>query len=274
MPLPIVITDMSTNTASNSPLGSEAVGSPGSVDDYFRHIQAVLRQEMLQKSWELRGDGTTYVSGTTFTMTGDQTSFYAASRRLKAFGGATINANILSSSFNGAVTTVTILPDSGTLDVSLSSVWLGVDPLSVSVIFPSGTYYPLTGGNLNGPISLSNRDIAGIKVIGMFAEYDNGNSGAGPITIDWSNGSDQKITINANTTLAILTASAVGHYQLRLIQDATGGRTTAFTGLSASRWLNSLAQPTFNTAANGETVITLFWSGTSYTQGSQKVGTP
>lgn len=272
MAVPSIITDLSTNTASNSPLGSESVGTPGTVDDYFRSIEAILRAESLLKSWEIRGLTPTYISGTTFSTAGDNTSFFSTYRRVKAQGTGIIYAAILSSSYNGAITTTTLLPDSGTLDTSLSNVQLGIDPLSAAVVL-TGSYLPITGGELTGPLTMSNRDIFGLKTLGMFQEYDNGNSGAGPKTVDWSNGNDQKITINANTTLAILSASAVGHYQLRLIQDATGARTVAFTGLSASRWLNSAAQPAFNTAANGETVVTLFWNGTAYTQGSQKVGT-
>ena len=274
MAIPSTITDLSTLTASNSPLGSENVGSPGSVDDYLRAIESILRSESLLKSWQVQGDAVTYVSGTTFSTPGDKTSYYTQSRRIKAAGATTLYGAIVSSSFNGVISTVTILGDAaGVLDASLSNVQLGVDPLSVAQIFPTGYYYPLGGGELQGNMTLSNRDIFGLKVLGMFGEFDNGNSGAGPKTIDWSNGSDQKITLNANTTLAVLSASAVGHYQLRLIQDATGARTVAFTGISAARWLNSAAQPTFNTAVNGETIITFFWSGTNFTQGSQKVGT-
>jgi hypothetical protein len=272
MAVPSTILDLSTNTASNSPLGSENVGSPGSVDDYFRSIEAILRGESLLKSWEVRGDVPTYISGTEFSVPGDQTSYYKASRRVQANGGAIIFGAILSTSYNGVISTVTLLPDSGLLDASLSSVYLGIDPLSAAVIL-TGSYYPLGGGNLNGAMSLSNRDIAGVKVLGMFAEFDNGNSGAGPKTIDWSMGQDQKITLNAATpALVILPAPAVGHYQLRLIQDAVGARAPTFTGIAASRWLNSTVQPTFNTAANGETIITLFWDGALFTQGSQKVG--
>jgi len=275
MAIPSIITDLSTLTASNSPLGSENVGSPGSVDDYFRSIQAILRSESLLKSWEVRGDPVTYVSGTTFSTPADKTSFYSQARRLQARGTNTIFGAIVSSSYNGVITTVTIIGDAASaLDTSLSSVLLGVDPLSVAQIFPAGYYYPLVGGELQGPITLSNRDIMGMKVLGMFGEFDNGNSGAGPKTIDWSNGSDQKITINANTTLAVLPAPAIGHYQLRMIQDVTGARTVAFTGISAARWLNSTIQPTFNTAGGTETILTFFWSGAFFTQGSQKVGRP
>ena len=270
MAIPSVITDLSTNTASNSPLGSDLVGSPATVDDFFRSVEKIIRDESLLKSWEIRGNATTYVSGTTFTMTGDQTLFFSAGRRLKAAGASTIYGAIVSSSFNGAVTTATILADSGALDASLSNVQLGIDPLSASIIL-TGNFYSKLGGELQGNMSLSNRDIAQVKNLYMFAEYDNGNSGAAK-TIDWSNGQNQKITVNANTTLPVLSASGVGHYQLRLIQDATGARTVAFTGVSASRWLNSVAQPAFNTAAAGETILTFFWNGSVFTVGMQKVG--
>lgn len=272
MAIPSVITDLSTNTASNSPLGSDLVGSPATVDDFFRSVEAIIRAESLLKSWEIRGLATTYVSGTTFTTPGDNTTHFSTNRRLKCNGAATIYAAIVSSSYNGAVTTTTILPDSGTLDTSLTNVQLGIDPLSAALIL-TGNYYPKIGGELEGNMSLSNRDIAQVKNLMMYAEYDNGNSGAGPKTIDWSNGQNQKVTINADTTLAVLSASGGGHYQLRLIQDSTGGRAVTFTGISAGAWLNSAAQPTFNTAANGQTIITFFWTGTAFIQGMQKVGT-
>lgn len=272
MAIPSVITDLSTNTASNSPLGSDLVGSPATVDDFFRSVEAIMRAESLLKSWEIRGLATTYISGTTFSTPGDNTTHFSTNRRVKANGAATIYAAIVSSSYNGAITTTTILPDSGTLDTSLTNVELGIDPLSAALIL-TGNYYSKLGGELQGNMSLSNRDIAQVKNLMMYAEYDNGNSGAGPKTIDWSNGQNQKVTLNANTTLAMLSASGVGHYQLRLIQDATGARTVAFTGLSSTGWLNSATQPAFNTAANGQTIITFFWTGTGFIQGVQKVGT-
>lgn len=272
MSIPSVITDLSTNTASNSPLGSDQVGSPATVDDFFRSVEAIIRSESLLKSWEIRGNATTYVSGTTFTMPGDQTAFFVAGRRVKAAGAATIYGGIVSSSYNGSVTTATIAGDSGaTLDASLSNVQLGIDPLSASVLL-LGNFYAKTGGELEGNMTLSNRDIATFKNLFAFAEYDNGNSGASK-TITWSNGQNQKITVNSNTTLTIGSAPGVGHYQLRLVMDGTGARTVTFVGISSSRWLNSAAQPAFNTAASGETILTFYWDGTNWTIGAQKVGT-
>lgn len=104
----------------------------------------------------------------------------------------------------------------------------------------------------------ANAAIYGYKTVGFYAEYDNGNSGAAK-TITLANAQKQKITLTANTTLTIsFTGCTVGDYQIRLIQDATGGRTlAAISGLSASRWLGSAAQPSHNTAANGETLLTI-----------------
>lgn len=272
MAIPSRVEDLSTNTASNSPLGTDSVGSPGTVDDFFRSIEAIIRDESLLKSWERRGYATTYISASTFSVPTDQTLFFAQNRRVKALGATTIYGAVVSSSYNGAITTVTLLADSGTLDVSLSAVQLGVDPLAIALIL-TGAFYPITGGELKGNMSLSNRSIAQTKLLTFFAEYDNGNSGAGPFTIDWSNGQNQKVGVNANTTLAVLSASAVGHYQLRLVQDATGSRTTAFTGIGSSAWINNASQPAFNTAANGQTVLTFFWTGTAFIVGMQKVGT-
>jgi hypothetical protein len=123
----------------------------------------------------------------------------------------------------------------------------------------------------------SNEAISGIKTVGFDAEYDNGNSGASK-TITLANGQKQKITLTANTTLTVaFTGCTVGDYQIRLIQDATGSRTLAnITGLSTSRWLGSAAQPSHNTAANGETLITISVkaaaSATGCVQSMVKVG--
>jgi hypothetical protein len=274
MAIPSLITDLSTNTASNSPLGSDLVGSPATVDDFFRSVEAILRAESLLKSWEVRGNVPTYVSGTVFTTPADQTAFYIAGRRLHAFGSANIYGSVVSASYNGAITTVTIVGDGGaTLDASLSSVHLGVDPLSVQVLFVGGSsYYPITGGELRGNMTLSNHDIALYKNIVAFQEYDWGNSGAAK-TISWTPAQNSKITINAATTLFIKPPPGIGHYQLRMIQDGTGGWTVAIGNVGGGSWLNNTAQPAFNTAANGQTIITFWWTGTGWIGGVQKVGT-
>lgn len=104
----------------------------------------------------------------------------------------------------------------------------------------------------------ANAAIGGYKTLGFYQEYDNGNSGTSK-TVTLSNGQKQKLTLTGNLTLTIsFSGATIGDYQIRLIQDATGSRTlAAISGLSSSRWIGSATQPSHNTAANGETLLTI-----------------
>lgn len=125
----------------------------------------------------------------------------------------------------------------------------------------------------SAPIGMGNNNLIDIKTASFNVEYDNGNSGAAD-TVTFSNGQKQKITLTANTTLTITAPAAgdVGNYQLRLIQNAAGGSTVTWSGLSASRWLSSATAPAINAASNGETIISLFWDGANFTQSASNVG--
>ena len=120
--------------------------------------------------------------------------------------------------------------------------------------------------------TLNNTDLTGVKQVG-FTEYDNGNSGTAK-TVTLSNGQKQKLTLTGNLTLTIsFTNARPGNYQLRLIQDGTGGRTlAAVSGLSSSRWLGSATQPPHNTAVAGETILSIYYDGTNAVQSMVKVG--
>lgn len=130
---------------------------------------------------------------------------------------------------------------------------------------------PKAGGTMTGDIAMGGGRITGALGIGYSAEYDNGNSGAAK-TIDWANGSQQRVTLNANTTLTVNTPTYAGFYQLRLVQDGTGSRTVTWSGLTSTRWLGATAAPSPNTAANGETIVTIYYNGTNLTQSLSKVG--
>lgn len=136
----------------------------------------------------------------------------------------------------------------------------------------TGTAVGLGANAFTGNQTLGNNDLMAVKQVGFNAEYDNGNSSTAD-TITLANGQKQKSTLTANTTLTIsTTGAAVGAYQLRLIQDATGGRTVTWSGLTSTRWLGSTSAPAINAAANGETIITMFFDGTNLTQSASKVG--
>jgi len=52
---------------------------------------------------------------------------------------------------------------------------------------------------------------------------DNGNSGTSP-DLDWSRGTVQRITLTASVVTFAFSDMPIGHFSLKCIQDATGGR--------------------------------------------------
>jgi hypothetical protein len=76
--------------------------------------------------WVPSGLVPTFVSTTSFTLTGDQTAVFTPGRRIKTTNtGGTVYSTIGTSVF-GAVTTITVINDSGVLDVGLSTVSYGI----------------------------------------------------------------------------------------------------------------------------------------------------
>lgn len=95
--------------------------------------------------------------------------------------------------------------------------------------------------------------------------YNVGNSGVA-VTISWANGTMQQITLTANTTITIGNGVNPGWYTLRLIQDATGGRTVAFVGAGYTNgnWIGHGNVPLMDPVAATENIIYLFWDGGSF----------
>lgn len=87
--------------------------------------------------------------------------------------------------------------------------------------------------------------------------FDAGNSGTA-LTVDWANGTSQKITLNNNVTLTIVNPQPGFSYNLEFVQDITGGRTVTFPGSVMSTGL------VVNSAASTATLIGLFYDGLSY----------
>lgn len=90
-------------------------------------------------------------------------------------------------------------------------------------------------------------------------EFDAGDSGASK-TVDFALGQKQTLKLTANTTIT-LSFPGVGNYQLRLVQDDTGGRTAAVAG--TPKVVGAPTLPPINSAANGETFVSAFWNGTA-----------
>lgn len=107
---------LATPTDSDPPVGAvRTVDNVSGVNDTTTTID----------QW-VSGPSPTYVSATSFTLTGDQTTTFHVGRRLKTTNTAgTIYSTIVASAF-GALTTITVMNDSGSLDSGLSAVSYGI----------------------------------------------------------------------------------------------------------------------------------------------------
>lgn len=89
------------------------------------NISGINDTTVSQDQWQ-SGATPTYISATSFSLVGDQTTTYHPGRRLKTTNsGGTIYSTIVTSVF-AAVTTITVVNDSGTLDSGLSAVSYGL----------------------------------------------------------------------------------------------------------------------------------------------------
>jgi hypothetical protein len=109
----------------------------------------------------------------------------------------------------------------------------------------------ITGGTYNTPL-IQNRFVAK-------GEYDNGNSGTAK-TIDWSNGDRQRLTVNANTTLAYSNAGTGQVLAMSVDMNGTGGYSIT---LPTSIWPGGAAG-VFGTAANAKNELVVRYDGTNY----------
>jgi hypothetical protein len=98
------------------------------------NISGVGDNSVTLDQWVDSGVTPTYVSATQFTVPGDQTSTFQVSRRIKATVTAGTVYGYISVSAFAALTTVTVVLDSGSLDSGLSAVQLGlITPTNTSL---------------------------------------------------------------------------------------------------------------------------------------------
>lgn len=93
----------------------------------------------------------------------------------------------------------------------------------------------------------------------LLTPFDNGDSGAGTITFDFSLSINQVLTLTGNPTLAFSSLVAGQTYTVKIIQDATGSRTVTWPGVDFV-WLSGSA-PTLATAPGAFNLILFYYDG-------------
>lgn len=131
----------STTAASNNSAPPDGAPEGGvhfsEINDIMREQMAAIRRWYETAQWTDFGHTVSFISGTSFKIAGqDVRSTYEDGRRLLAYiGTGTIYGDVLSTTFAGGDTTITVRNDSGALDSSLSSV-------AVGILTPSGGAMP------------------------------------------------------------------------------------------------------------------------------------
>lgn len=98
---------------------------PTSLIDSWNNISGINDTSTALDEW-IVGPAPTFISATSFTLVGDQTSAFQVGRKLKSTNTAgTIYSTIITSVYT-SLTTVTVINDSGVLDSGLSAVWYGL----------------------------------------------------------------------------------------------------------------------------------------------------
>jgi hypothetical protein len=211
-----------------------------------------------------------YTSSTAYAPTAGSTSVTT----LGTVTTGTWNAGIITGQYGG-----TGVNNSGkTITLGGSITFAGAFTTSFTVTGNTAVTLPTTGtlailgvNTFTADQNLNNNDLTNIKYATFNSEYNAGNSSTA-ITIDFANGQKQVVTLTASTTITIANPPATGHFQIRLVQDATGSRAVTWSGLSSSRWLGSSTAPAINLTASGETIVNIFYNGSAMTQSLSKVG--
>jgi len=135
------IESWSTTAANNNaaaPNGAPEGMAPAGVNDVIRQNMASIRAQCEDGIWFNWGDTPTYVSSTSFTISGDVTARYQAGRRLKLYGTTmgTIYASVVSSSYSAPNTTITLA--FGTITNNISQVKISlIESTNSPLILPS-----------------------------------------------------------------------------------------------------------------------------------------
>lgn len=225
------IKDYSTTPANNTALFPEGMAR-AQVNDSSRQVQADIRSWYETAEWVDYGYTPTYVSGTSFSMVGDKTTFYSVGRRIRITDSSTLYGVIATSSFSAGNTTVTVTLDSGSISASITATAIHIIKLA-----SQGLY--LTGMTLAGTTALTNITVSGTATFADIKVVDSIND-----------------TNNNEVIIIGSTASAVN--EITVTNAATGsGASIAATGSDSTIPLNLVSKGGAPINANGSPLFTI-----------------
>ena len=208
--------------------------------------------------WVSSGLAPTYISGTSFSVSGDHTTdYFASGRRLKTTNtGGTIYSTVASSSYGASITTVTVVNDSGTIDSGISAVSAGLLDVTspsapIQLVSTKTTGYTILPTDM-GKILIANLTSAATFTLPAASAVPSGSSLVTKNTSTWTLTIAGTVDGEASPTLATQNYSRV-----------------LFSDGSAWRWKNNFA--TFATSASTATIATTATTANRVTDGTNNI---
>lgn len=129
------------------------------------NISGINDTTVTTDQWVVFQGTPTFVSATSFAVPGDQTQTFAPYTRIKTVNtGGIVHATVVRSVFS-TLTTVTVIPDSGSLDSGLSLISTGLVTASNPSIPGSLTQPPFRNRIINGAFRWDVRNVGAVQTI-------------------------------------------------------------------------------------------------------------
>lgn len=161
--------------------------------------------------------------------------------------GSSVRGVLSAGMWNDLIDTMLNFFDQDTGDLDTTKV---VDPDSAQEVENKTLINPIIAKILGATSGAQFPQVAG--------EFDNGNSGTS-ITIDWSKGDRQLLTLTGNCTISYSNRIKGQTVTLRIVEDGTGGRTVT---LPTSKWANG-SPGSFTTTASAINLLVVYYDGTN-----------
>lgn len=271
-------TDNSTGTQQANPIILNSLGLPASpiwmasdvsvkfiirdsADVLIRTIDNIAGINDISSSaseWVASGITPTYVSATSFTMAGDQTPAFQVGRRLLTVNTAGTRYSTIASSVFGALTTVTVVNDSGTLDSGLSAVSYGLVS-ATNTSLPFGDYFEAQR-LLAVPLAMTTGTAASVTSLSLTAGDWDVQGQVGVITVAATN--VNSVAGYIDTSVSALSNDKVGivreNYFAQAINTPSNGTPILNTGVTRIRLASTTTVHLVGHAAFATSTLSMF----------------
>lgn len=201
---------MGIDTYSTTPASNDGLGifdenqNPSTVNNGGRQVMADVRSWYETAEYRDLGHTPTYISATSFSVTGDKTADYPVNRALKFTDASTLYGYVTAVAYT-SVTTVTVSLVSGSLSGSLSAVGVGLDPtysgLPANLVGGARNKFTASGTNTyTGTLSNVTAYEEGLEVIGVFTNFNTSST----VTLNLNSLGAKNIYIQSVATLGQL----------------------------------------------------------------------